>query len=351
MSKYKWDNLILFFEQLSSATALQLPVDQTVRTMSRESLDSEWRAAQDGVAELVQLGSPLSDAMENYSAYFPSMAQRLVRAGEQGDVLPSMLSSISGYLQSVREIQQDLRRVLVYPFFVWTLLLVNFMILFTYVAPKNFEMFESMGAKLPVMTDWYYTYGPALFLLGTALVFFLAWLIVGKITSDVEGHSKANTYVARFTTAIPLLGTLQRHARTAHVCEILGVLVKGGNSMREAIGIAKEAISSPGLIGALEDVEAAIVTEDVVTSKPRKTLVPHTTLWMMSETENTERLGDGLLSLASMHRRQMNVQTRMVNDILEPFLLIVVAIFGGIGLVAMYGPLMNMASVLFQIRM
>lgn len=348
MSKFKWDNLIMFAEHLSSATSMNLPIDKTVKTMSHESDEKGWRNAQESVAELVELGSPLSEAMGNYPKYFPPIMRRMVQAGEEGKVLQPMLAAISGYLQSAREIEQRLRKCMVYPIIVWTILLINCAIFFYVVVPRLYSMIESIGADTNQFGIFNLT-GLGLFLLLTSVSFLFAWLIIGTISNDLENESGKG--LSRFGASLPFLGGLQRHARAAHVCEILGILVKGGNSIRESINIAKNAITNPLTNSALDDVEMVLASEKQDFFKPRKTLIPGTTLWMLSQNENASELGDRLLSIADMHRRQLQIQVSFVRDIIEPTLLIIVAVIGGIGIVAMYGPILNILNIFNQIRM
>ncbi|MBZ0257037.1 type II secretion system F family protein, partial [bacterium] len=103
MARYQWENLILFVEQLSTAARLNLPLDKAIEAMSNDSADKNWRSAQLNMAELVRLGSPLSDAMGNYPLLFPAPLQRMVKAAEDGQVLPAMLRNSSRYLTFARD--------------------------------------------------------------------------------------------------------------------------------------------------------------------------------------------------------------------------------------------------------
>lgn len=346
MSKYKWDNLILFVEQLSSAAALQLPLDRTLQSMSQEAIDPKWRHAQENLSELVNLGSPLSDAMAKQPAYFPALLRRMVRAGEEGNVLPGMLASASRYLQNAREIQQRLRKSLIYPLFIWAILLIDFCIIVMFVVPKFVDMFQSMGAWLPGPTTSFLQYGIVFFIFGIGILFFLAWIFIGLIGTDVEVDSRWGV-LDRMLTYVPFLGVLQRHARSAQVCEILGVLVSGGNGARESVGIAKEAISSPVMRHALDDVEAALAVGQEYEAKPRRILIPQTTLWMLSETQGSPQLGATLISMADYHRRQLDMLSSITRDIMEPLLLLAVAILGGFGIIAFLSPVMSISNIVF----
>ena len=353
MAKYKWDNLILFVEQLSSALALKLPMDKTIHNMSREAIDKGWKKAQANVSELVQLGSSLSDALDNYPKYFPRMLRKMVRAGEEGGALSRMLVSVSGYLQSAREVQHKLQKCLIYPFLIWTILLLE-MILFGYmVIPKFINMY---GSQLPEMTQLYMGIGPAILIVGDGLLFYFAWILIGWVGTDVEGRSASARFVDRillYVPFIPFLGLLQRHAKSAEVCEMIGVLMEAGNSGQEAIQLAKESVSSPMLRIAMEELDTAITAGESYSGGDHNLIIPHTTLWMIAESAgsgNTETLGKTLQNMASYHRRQLDSLTTIVREILEPFLIFAVVVLGGFTMVALYLPLFNYFNIFSAVR-
>lgn len=350
MARFKWDNLILFVEQLAAAASLKLPLGQAVYNMSRESIDPSWRKAQESISELVNLGSPLSEAMSNYPKFFPESLRRLVRAGEEGNVLAPMLASAGRYLQTALEIQHRLRKCLIYPMLVWAFLMFDFLLLLIFVIPKFGQMYEGMGTQLPTLTAVFTSVGPVFMILGLGLLFLLGWLMIGFIGAEADVESKGAFFV-RLAPYVPFWGTLQRHARAAQVCEMLGILVRGGNDGHQAIAIARQSISHPLLAQSLEDVQAAIGAGDYEASPYRSGLIPQTTLWMMAERPDATDMGETFQRLAEYHRRQFEVQAGIVQDILGPFLLLVVAIIGGLGIVSVFYPILNIANIVTMLAM
>jgi len=347
MPKYKWDNIILFVEQLASAAKLDLPLDKTIQSLSVESIEPGWKRAQESVSELHGLGSPLSDAMESNSAYFPSMLTRLVRIGEEGKVLAAMLSSISQYLQSAREIQHKLQKCLVYPFFVWCVLCFEIAVMFVWAIPKMTEMFSIYGSTPPGITRFLIHAGPVLFVLGVGMVFYLAWLMIGLLTTKLDDASRAASWADRLLPYIPFLGMLARHAKTAQVCDVLGVLMDGGNSGREAVVLAKGMLTSESLKLALDEVETAILSADEFQPSDQQTLIPQTTLWMISQGNGKGDLALTLKSLAQLHKRKLDMLSSLIREILEPVLLIIVAVMAGIAIVGFYAPIFSITNTLF----
>ncbi|MFB3786007.1 MAG: type II secretion system F family protein [bacterium] len=344
MARFKWDNLILFVEHLAVASKLQLPLDKSIGMMSREALDRGWAKTQESVSELVRLGSPLSEALENYPQYFPVSMRRLVRVGEEGNVLPRMLMGLSRYLQAARELQHRLQKCLIYPMVVWTLLLINLGILLVFVIPRFMSMFPSAHITPHPFSMYLINLGPSVLILSEGMLLFLAWLVIGYIGSDVEGRNGLSNWAGRVIRYVPFLGPLHRHAKAAEVCEVLGVLVEGGHSGREAVRIAKGVLDSVSLQMALDEVDTALAAGTSFTPQRQKTWIPQTSLWMISETGGHADLGQVLQRIAEYHRRQAELLSGIVREIMEPFLLFTVAVLGGMAVIALYMFFFQMSS-------
>lgn len=336
MATYKWDNLILFVEQLAAAAKLNLPLDKTIRHLSQESVDKGWKQAQVSVSELVGLGSPLSESMKSNSGYFPSSVIRLVQVGEEGKVLSSMLRSLSRYLQSAREIQHKLQRCMIYPFIVWCVLFLEIIFMFIFAMPKLSSFSEVMGTNLPKLTHYLIYSGPVLFVLGVGLVFYLAWIVIGVLSANLETKGKLARKIEQILPYIPFLGLLSRYAKTAQICEVLGILLEGGHSGREAVILAKGLVDGVAMQTALDEVETAILSSDEYQPGNERTIIPQTTLWMISQGNGKGELGETLRNLSQLNQRQLDMLSNIVREILEPTLIVFVAIIGGITIVAFY---------------
>ncbi|MBN2329337.1 MAG: type II secretion system F family protein [Candidatus Omnitrophica bacterium] len=336
MAAYKWDNLILFMEQLSTATKLKLPLDKTIASMSRESLDRRWAGAQQSVSELVRMGSPLAEAMDNYPQFFPGMVRRLIRVGEEGNILPKMLSSLSRYIQTAREIQHRLQKCMIYPLIIWTLLLLDIGILVTFVFPKFYEMFEATSGGGSNTILWFLGVGPSVLLIGEGLLLIVVWIVIGWLSADIEGRSTASSLSQRIVYYLPFIGSLQRHAKAAEACEVLGLLVDGGHNVRDAIQIAKLAMDNAPMHKALEEVDTALISGEPYEEVEASSLIPPTSLWMISETGGKPELGQALLGIAQYHRRQVDSLSSLIRELIEPLLLFSIAVMGGGTIIVFY---------------
>ena len=349
MAKYKWDNLILFMEQLATASKLNLPLDKTIASMGKESFDSQWSNAQESVSELVRMGSPLSEAMDNYPNFFPGVIRRLVRVGEEGNVLSTMLSNLSRTIQSAREVQHRLQKCMIYPLIIWTLLLANLGILFVFVIPKMLSMFDTTVNGQIQSPLWLMSVGPSALILGEGILLLLAWIVIGWLSADLEGSQLTSRWANRFVSYMPFIGNLNRHAKAAEVCEILGVLIEGGHPARDAIRIAKNALSTPSMLQALDEVDTALVSGESYQSDATYSAIPPTSLWMISETGGTPDLGAALQGIASYHRRQVDILSSILRELIEPILIFSIAVLGGLTIIGFYAGIFQISSQFLNI--
>ncbi|MDP8243610.1 MAG: type II secretion system F family protein [Candidatus Hinthialibacter antarcticus] len=341
MARYQWEHLILFVEQLSAAARLNLPLDKAIRVMSQETSDKNWRSAQEKIAELVRLGSPLSEALGNYPRFFPAPLQRMVKAAEQGQALPAMLRNSGRYLTFAREMQHRLQKCMIYPFLIWTVLLVDMAVVMLLVAP-NYEKITAMsGQQASYVGQTIIQYGPVMATVVMGMLFYLAWLVVGSLGSLAEHRSGGSSFGETLAMRLPFLSAVQRHAKAGEVCEMLGVLTGAGRSGREAVAITKQAVENPALHQALDEVDAAIASGQDFEPQDPHTLVPPATLWMLAQTGGGEELAETLERLAQHHHRQMDLTASFVREFMEPVLLLAVAVMVTLMLLVFYLPLVN----------
>lgn len=345
MAKYKWDNLILFTEQLATAAKLGLPLDRTIASLSRETIDGQWAKAQESVSELMRLGSPLSEAMDNYPQFFPGMMRRLARIGEEGGVLATMLSCLSQYIQSAREIQHRLQKCLIYPLIIWTMLVADIGILTVFVFPKFYSFAEMTTGNMSSVDMWYLGVGPSVLLIGEGILLLLAWILIGWLSADIEGKSSASRLSERVIPYIPFLGNLHRHSNAAEICEILGLLVEGGCNIRDAIRMMKISMEHSAIHWALDEVESALAAGSDLAPCEKRSLIPPTSLWMIAQTGGKPELGQALRGIAQYHRRQVDMLSAMLRELIEPLLIFSVAVIGGMTIITFYIGLSQLTNV------
>lgn len=335
MARFKWDTIILFSEQLATAAQLNLPLDRTISSMAAETHDRSWREAQQRMAKSVQEGNSLADAMDEQAVWFPVLLRRFARLGVEGKSLPAMLRRASQSLQTARDIQQKLFKTLIYPLLIWTILLVQLGVILIFVTPKFAEMLDT-AAMSGLGDSFLWQFGPMVLILGDALLFYLAWLVISVIGSEVEGRNRMSVFADLLVTRIPLIGTLHRHAKAAELCETMGVLIKAGYTGKEAVAIVKDTIRNPAMFAGLEEIDTALLAGEHYKVESRGTLIPHTTLWMLASSGAGEALGECFLNLAEQHRRQLGTLSNFVREIIEPLLLLAIAVTAGMMLVALY---------------
>lgn len=346
MAKYKWDNLILFAEQLSTASNLQLPLDKSIAAISQDAFDYKWKALLQSISKHVSNGSTLSQAMDEYPGYFPAMMRQFVRIGERGKALPLFLRSLSSYLQTAQYVNTRLKNCIIYPFIIWHILLIQMGLMFWKILPMFEELYGSLGSateSMPrVLVDFLY-YGPAFFVGIISLVMYFVWVLIGIMSTDVEGNSKIGVWVDKIIAYTPIFGAMTRHAKSALACEVIGLMMKNGMTGTQSVQVAVETVDSPLLKHAFEELHQKIQPEYSL-HENTKTLIPYSTLWMLNQSTNSEEVGESLCQLAELHRRHINVMSSIAREILEPLLFIVVAILSGLAVVTLYYPIFDIVN-------
>jgi general secretion pathway protein F len=258
----------------------------------------------------------------------------MVRAGEVGGFLETVLERLLEYLERSQEMRDEARAALAYPVVLTGAMGVSILVLLVYVLPKFSAMFEGMNKTLPLsarivmgMSDairGYWWLG----LLLIALVVFGAryWVRTprGSLTWD------------QTKLRLPIVGDVVRKMEVGKIARTLGTLLKSGVPMVQALGIVKEVAGNQMVARSLAEVEVG-VREGEGVSEPlaRSGVFPQLAIQMIAVGEDTGKLDEMLLKVAGYFDREVKVRIQQFTRLLEPVLILVMGVAVGFIVVSM----------------
>jgi len=257
--------LTLFTRQI--ATLVQVsPLEETLRTVSRQTEQEHVRTVLHSVHKGVLEGRRFSESMALSPKSFPPLYRAMVAAGESSGTLPLILDRLADLLERQAQVRGKVITALAYP--IVLALVASFVVLslMVFVVPKVVEQFDSVGQQLPLLTriviaiseflqNWWWALALALvsiILIGlralrdgpARLAFDRATLgvpIIGRLTRDLHAARMARTLSTMVASRLPLLEGLQLTARTVHnrvlkkASEDIVEAIRGGGSLSAAL--------------------------------------------------------------------------------------------------------------------
>ena len=315
-------DIALFTGELATLLESGLPLDKSLLVLIDLTEDNERVAKLIGrVLEKVKSGSTLADALEKQSGIFSKFYLNMIRAGEAGGSLGEVLTRLSEYLERSRELKETVSTALIYPAILLIMSLASLFVMLTFVVPQFSEMFESAGKALPVSTqivvglaEWLQSYWWGLVL---SVIF-----ITSYMNLQLADPVKKKVWDGRFLK-LPLAGTIILNKETANISRTLGTLLGNGVSILAALVIVRETVDNLVLAAAIQDTEDQLKQgKNMSDAFLEKGVFPKMAMQMIKMGEETGRLEEMLLRVATIYDKQLRVAISRMLALLEPALII-----------------------------
>jgi len=321
-SKLSQKDIALFTGELATLLESGLPLDKSLLVLMDLTEDNERLSKLIGrVLDKVKGGASLADALEQQPGIFTKFYLNMIRAGEAGGSLDDVLTRMSDYLERSQELKDTVSTALIYPAILLVMSLASLFVMLTFVVPQFTEMFESAGKALPVSTqivvglaNWLQSYWWALL---AGIIF-----ITSYMKFQLADPIRKKVWDGRFLK-LPLAGTIITNKETANISRTLGTLLGNGVSILAALVIVRETVDNLVLAAAIADAEEQLKQgKHLSNALLEKGLFPKMAMQMIKMGEETGRLEEMLLRVATIYDKQLRVAIQRLLAFLEPALII-----------------------------
>ena len=331
-----------FTRLLSSLLAAGVPLSRALVILCKESSSpaagAKWKAIYDSVVD----GVSLADSMATMPDTFPRVYVAMVSAGETGGFLDLVLAQIADFQAREKDLRSKVSAAMLYPAILLLLALGVLVVLMTVFIPKFQKMFDSFGGKLPLLTriiitisDWVRHYG-----IYIALALGVAGFLVRNWISSERGRRTWEGFIIR----VPVLGPLLSQFAMARFCRMLGTLLNAGVPLVQALNVARRSIGNQILVDAVSNsIERVKEGAQLGASlSDCRSLFPTSVLEMISVGEESGKLDQELVRIASVTEGDLDRNLKMAVAMLEPLMLFFIAAFIGAIFIGMIMPIFSM---------
>jgi len=321
-SKLSQKDIALLTGELATLLESGLPLDKSLLVLMDLTEDNERLSKLIAkVLDKVKGGASLADALEQQAGIFSKFYLNMIRAGEAGGSLDDVLKRLSDYLERSQELKDSVSTALIYPAILLVMSLASLFVMLTFVVPQFTEMFESAGKALPVSTqivvglaEWLQSYWWALL----AGIVFISSYMKFQLADPI----RKKVWDGRFLK-LPLAGTIIMNKETANISRTLGTLLGNGVSILSALIIVRETVDNLVLAAAIADAEEQLKQgKHLSNALLEKALFPKMAMQMIKMGEETGRLEEMLLRVATIYDKQLRVAIQRLLAFLEPALII-----------------------------
>jgi type IV pilus assembly protein PilC len=346
--KLNLDKFLIFNSQFVTLIKAGLPILKGLDLLADRLTDPKLGEFIKAVRDDVKNGVLLSDAFRN-RGIFPPMYVTSVMAGEKSGALAEVLERYITYTKLALSVRKKLLVSLLYPAVLVFLVVCLVVFLVTFVVPSFAELYSSMQADLPVMTQILIAVGTtarSYILVGFGI---LVALIIGvRLWLRTEAGKETSD---RVKLRMPLFGEIWIKYQVAQFARVLSTLLVGGIPLVQALETAGDSLGSVLLKRMLIKVRQSVREGQPLSGSLKATGVfPGLAIDMLEVGESTGALPQMLNSVAEFYEEDVSTRMQAVLSLIEPAIMIFMGIFVGFVLVSLYLPIFSLADGVNSVR-
>ncbi len=349
--RVKPKNLMIFTRQLATLIDSGLPLLRSLTVLEKQEPNPVLKATVGALAENVQGGSTFSESLAQHPKIFNKLYVNMVKAGELGGVLEIVLNRLAEYQEKAQKLKNKIVSAMVYPVIVMFIAVAILIFLMIFIVPKFKEMFANTDQELPLISK--IVFGTSEFFLARPLfvpnvVFVIIMFFVGAFLFNLWGRTKGGRKaIDTMKLRMPVLGDIQRKSAVSRFSRTLGTLVTSGVPILQALNITRDTAGNVVISQAIEKVHEAVKEgETIVTPLQASGVFPNMVISMVDVGEETGQLPEMLLKVADVYDDEVDNAVTALTSILEPIMIVILALIVGSVVFALFLPLIKMISTM-----
>ena len=338
-------DITVFTRQLATMMKAGLPLMQAFDIVAKGHSNASMTKLLMDIRGDIEQGTSMADAFAKHPKYFDRFYSNLVRAGEAGGVLESLLDKLATYKEKTQAIKKKVKSALTYPAAVLVVAIALVIVMMMFVLPEFGKVYDGMGVALPALTqfmmnisDFFVAYG---------------WLVIIGLIGSVVGFyqwlqrsPKLQKRVDALLLKMPIFGGIVRKATIARWARTTSTLFAAGVPLVETLDSVAGASGNIIYEEATQEIRSKVNQGISLTSGMVATdLFPNMMVQMASIGEESGALDDMLNKAAEFYEDEVDNAVSQLSSLMEPIIMVVLGGIVGVILVAMYLPLFNLGNV------
>jgi len=335
--------LTTFTRQLATLVDAGLPLLRGLRVLEKQERKGTLKSILGELATSIEGGSTFSEALAQHPKVFNRLFVNMVKAGELGGVLEVVLKRLAEFSEKAQKIKGKVKAALFYPMAVLIVAIGIMILLMTFVVPKFKDVFGGMGITLPGFTVFVLAVSDIirnniLGTMGAVAVVVIIFLLFIKTKFGRRIWDKTKLI-------LPPMGPVVMKVSISRFTRTLGTLVSSGVPILQALTIVKETAGNVIIANAVAKVHESVKEGETITAPLEASRVfPPMVVSMVDVGEQTGALPEMLLKIADNYDEEVDNAVAAMTSLLEPIMIVFLAVIVGSIVIAMFLPLIAMIS-------
>jgi len=339
-------DLAVFSRELAVMLRARVPVTQSLKGLAIQTKNPVFREKILKVSQLVEEGSPLSEAMETFPEIFSVFYVSLIKTGEASGKISDSLAYLSDHLEREADIASEITGAMIYPAFVIAFMLIIIPIVILFVMPKLVELLKQTTNEPPAFTkmminfySFLASYGPILLAGVVAVAIFIVYYFTTKNGRKIWDD---------WSLKIPFFGDFLKKTYLINFAENISTLLGAGLSINNALKITRDTVGNDVYKNILTETEQRVSEGEKISSVFVKypDYAPPFVVQMIQVGEDTGTLDQNLMQIVNFYNKEVQKAIKTFTALLEPVMIVVLGL--GVALLAisviqpLYGSLQTM---------
>lgn len=338
-------DLVQFSRQFSTMIDAGLPLVQALEILGSQTENPAFKSVLGQVQADVETGKTFADSLAKHPKVFDALFVNLVSAGEVGGVLDTIMTRLAAHLEKSAKLRRQVKGAMTYPFIVLGVGMTIAVGMVLFVIPVFEKMFADFNAALPaptqfvidlsdtMRTSWY-------ILIGVPVALFFVW-------KSIRNNPKGREITDAIFLQAPVFGEMLRKIAVARFTRTMATMLSSGVPILDALKIvskaAGNAVVEKGLLYARQKIsEGQTLAEPLSETK----IFPGMVIQMIGVGEATGAMDTMLGKIADFYDDEVDVAVGALTSMLEPIIMLLLAVILGGLVVSLYLPIFSLASAM-----
>lgn len=339
----KAKDMAVFCRQFVSILRAGVSVASVLAMLGQQTSNKKLRAAIREMQADVEKGESLATSMRRHPKIFPAILVNMVSAGEASGNLEESFRQMELYFERSKRTKSKVTSAMIYPCVLIVVMIVVLIVMMTKIIPNFLKTFEDMDAELPKLTlgvmavcEWFKSWW------WVPLLVLVALIVGGVLFHRTDKGKHFFGWLARKT---PVVGNLTVKTACATFCRTMEVLIGSGLTLTDSMDLAASNMGNIYYLEAIRDARALVAEGTPLReSLVRTGIFPAMVSNLVGVGEETGDLQSMMGKVADYYDEEVDEATKKLLNLMEPAIIIFMAVFVVIIVLAIYLPMINMTK-------
>jgi len=340
----KSNDVVMFSRQLSTLVSAGVPIVQGLTILEEQAENPAFQAVVGALRVDIEAGLSIADGMKKHPTAFTELYVAMIRAGEVGGILDTILERLSGFLEASEALKAKVKSALMYPTVVFSVAGLITIFLIVFVIPVFKDIFGGFNAELPFITQVIIDLSD--FLRQKSIILIPVLGLAGWGANKWRKTPKGIARVDDISLKVPVFGILLKKVAIAKFTRTLGTLIKSGVPILQGLEtVAKTAGNKTIEKAIMQSYDSIKEGGRIADPLKRSGIFPPMVIQMISVGEETGGLDNMLNKIADFYDQEVDTAVKGLTSMIEPLIMVVLGVVIGTIVIAMFMPMFSMGDM------